>query len=118
MPKTVIDEWLDGTPEPQLSTLLAMREIILAIVPAAQEVISYNMPAFKMPKGIVAGFLPTKKGCSFYPFSGSTLQTLADELVNYSTTKAALHFAADKPLPKTLVRKLISARMLEIELKA
>ena len=117
MARTVVDEWLEGTPEPQLGTLLAMREIILDIVPDAQQVISYNMPAFKVGEGIVAGFLPTKKGCSYYPFSGSTLETLADDVAAYSTTKGALHFRADKPLPKVLVRKLIKARLFEIESK-
>ena len=111
---TVIDDYLAATKSPQRETLEQLRSIILSIVPDAQEVISYNLPAFKVGNGIVAGFAATKSGCSYYPFSGRTLETLADDVEGYKQTKGALQFAADKSLPKTLVRKLIKARLREI----
>jgi uncharacterized protein YdhG (YjbR/CyaY superfamily) len=55
----------------------------------------------------------TKKGCSYFPFSGSTLATLRADLRSYSQTKSALHFDPARPLPATLVRKLIKARIAE-----
>jgi uncharacterized protein YdhG (YjbR/CyaY superfamily) len=82
-------------------------------VPGAEEVISYRLPAFRADGEVIAGFSATAKGCSYYPFSGRTLTTLAEDLRGYSQTKGALHFAPDKPLPKTLVRKLIKARLGE-----
>jgi hypothetical protein len=48
------------------------------------------------------------------PFSGSVLGVLGDELREYTMTKSALHFPVDRPLPKTLVRKLITIRLEEI----
>jgi len=51
--------------------------------------------------------------CSYYPFSGRTLKTLAKELKGYSQTKSALHFDPKKGLPTTLVRKLLKARLAE-----
>ncbi len=63
---------------------------------------------------LVAGFATTAKGCSYFPFSGSTLRTLADELEGYDMTKGALHFDPAEPLPLALVRKLIKARKAEI----
>jgi len=72
------------------------------------------MPAFRLDGKIVAGFSATAKGCSYFPFSGSTLATLADELRDYDRTKSALHFDPAEPLPATLVRKLIKARIAEI----
>jgi len=57
------------------------------------------------------GFSATSKGCSYCPFSGATLGTLATEIEGYSSTKSALHF--DEPLPAVLVRKLLKARMAE-----
>jgi len=71
------------------------------------------MPAFRLRGGVVAGFQATKNGCSYYPFSGSTLATVARFVGAYDRTKSALHFAPDNPLPLTLVRRLIKARMSE-----
>lgn len=108
-----IDEYLAAVPPAQRAALRALRETINAIIPQAEECISYSMPAFRVGGRVVAGFQATKKGCSYYPFSGSTLQTLAKKLEAYSKTKSALHFEVEKPLPKTLVRALIQARMAE-----
>jgi uncharacterized protein YdhG (YjbR/CyaY superfamily) len=62
---------------------------------------------------VVAGFSATAKGCSYFPFSGTTLRTLADDLRKYDQTKSSLHFRPDAPLPSALVRKLIRARLGE-----
>jgi hypothetical protein len=62
---------------------------------------------------VVAGFCATAKGCSYFPFSGSTLGALAHELQAYGQTKSSLHFRPDTALPETLVRKLIKARIAE-----
>jgi uncharacterized protein YdhG (YjbR/CyaY superfamily) len=64
-----------------------------------------------------AGFLATAKGCSYFPFSGTTLSTLSSELAAYSQTKSALHFDPKRPLPVALVRKLIKARIGETEMQ-
>jgi uncharacterized protein YdhG (YjbR/CyaY superfamily) len=71
------------------------------------------MPAFRLEGRIVAGFAATAKGCSYFPFSGSTLGTLAAELEDYGGTKSSLHFDPAEPLPTTLVRKLIKTRIAE-----
>jgi len=59
--------------------------------------------------------LAPAKGCSYYPFSGSTLRALAGDLGGYDMTRGALHFRPDKPLPAALVRKLVKARIAETE---
>jgi uncharacterized protein YdhG (YjbR/CyaY superfamily) len=71
------------------------------------------MPAFRLDGRIVAGFSARANGCSYYPFSGSTLRTLARDLEGYEGTKSAVHFDPGKPLPVALVRKLIGARIAE-----
>ena len=82
-------------------------------MPSAEECISYSIPAFRLDGRIVAGFAATTKGCSYFPFSGSTLRTLAEELRDYGGTKSALHFDPKRGLPVALVRKLIAARVAE-----
>jgi uncharacterized protein YdhG (YjbR/CyaY superfamily) len=105
-----VDEYLRGIEEPKRSTLEALRHTILEIVPEAEQVISYKVPAFRVDDRIVAGFAAFKDHLSYLPFSGSVLPELARELEGYTMTKSALHFPIDRPLPKTLVKKLIAAR--------
>ena len=105
-----VDEYLRGLEEPKRSTLETLRGTILEIVPDAEQVISYKVPAFRVDGQIVAGFAAFKDHLSYLPFSGSVLPGLASELKGYTMTKSALHFPIDSPLPKTLVRKLIAAR--------
>jgi uncharacterized protein YdhG (YjbR/CyaY superfamily) len=108
-----IDDYLKGVPEDRRQALEDLRAKIRSVVPNAQECISYRMPAFRLGGAVVAGFLATAKGCSYFPFSGSTLKTLARDINRYESTKSSLHFSADKPLPITLVRKLLRTRIAE-----
>ena len=110
---TTIDGYLATVKGERRAALDRLRKTIRSIVPRAEECISYGMPAFRLDGKVVAGFLATAKGCSYMPFSGTTLGTLADELEGYSQTKSALHFDPAKGLPSTLVRKMIKARIAE-----
>ncbi len=94
-----------------------MRKTILGIVPNAREVISYGMPAFKVDGNIVAGILHAKNHVGYYPFSGSVIKLFPTELKNFSTTKSAIHVPIDKPLSKTLISKLIRARISQCPVK-
>ena len=109
-----VDEYLRGVEEPKRSTLQALRRTILEIVPDADQVISYRVPAFRVRGKTVAGFAAFKNHLSYLPFSGSVLTQLADELKGYTMTKSALHFPVDRPLPRTVVKKLIAVRLGEV----
>ena len=111
---SVVAKHYQNAPSPQRETMLEMRKRILEIVPKAEEVVSYGMPAFKVDGKIVAGLLVNKKHVGYYPFSGSILYLFPDELAKFSTTKSALHVPVDKPLTKTLLSKLIKARLAQI----
>ena len=102
-----------SAPSPHKETMLEMRLRILEIVPDATEVISYAMPAFKVDGVIVAGLLANKKHVGYYPFSGSILKLFTKELAGFSTTLSAIHVPVDKPLTKTLLKKLIKARLTQ-----
>jgi uncharacterized protein YdhG (YjbR/CyaY superfamily) len=110
-----VDQYLRGLDDPMRSTLQTLRETILEIVPDAEQVISYRVPAFRVGGKTVAGFAAFKDRLSYLPFSGSVLGPLADELDGYTMTKSALHFPVDRPLPKALVKKLIRVRRAEVE---
>jgi len=108
-----IDAYLSAVKGERRAALETLRRMIRGIVPGAEECISYGIPAFRLDGRIVAGFAATADGCSYYPFSGTTLATLARDLEGYEGTKSAVHFTADRPLPMALVRKLIRARIAE-----
>ena len=113
-----IDRYLSTLDEPKRTTLAVLRQSILEVVPEAEQCISYGMPAFKVQGKVVAGFAAFNKHLSYLPHSGSVLPALGDDLVRYETTKGSLHFAIDRPLPKRLVRKLITTRMRQLRLVA
>src|ERR1700722_12076367 len=101
-----IDDYLAGVAPGRRALLQKLRKTIRSIVPEVEECISYRLPAFRYRGTMVAGF-------SDYPFSGTTLKTLAGDIEGYSKTKSALHFDLDRPLPASLVRKLLQARIAE-----
>lgn len=109
-----VEQYLRGIDEPKRTTLQALRHTILEIVPDAEQVISYRVPAFRVRGKTVAGFAAFKDHLSYLPFSGSVLGQVADELKGYTMTKSALHFPVDRPLPKRVVKKLIAVRLGEL----
>lgn len=109
-----IDEYLAGVDAEPRRALETLRKTIRAVVPKAEECSSYGIPAFRLDGRIIGGFAATAKGCSYYPFSGTTFRTLAKELAGRERTKSALHFSPSKPLPRTLVQKLLRARLAEL----
>ncbi len=111
-----IDSYLATVDEPKRTTLEELRRSILAVIPDAEQCISYGMPAFKVRGKTVAGFAAFKNHLSYLPHSGSVLEKLGGYLASYQSTKGSLHFAIDEPLPPGLVNKLVSTRMQELGL--
>jgi uncharacterized protein YdhG (YjbR/CyaY superfamily) len=109
VPGNQIDAYLDALEEPKRSTLARLRDMIMAIVPDAEQCISYGMPAFRLRGKTVAGFAAFKNHLSYLPHSGSVIPQLGKELKGYTSTSGSLHFRVDQPLPEALVRKLLAA---------
>jgi uncharacterized protein YdhG (YjbR/CyaY superfamily) len=112
-PKT-IDEYLGTLSEDKRAALEKLRKIIRAAAPKAEECISYQLAAFRQ-NGMLVAFGATASHCAFYPMSSTTVEAHKDELKDYDTSKGTIRFQADKPLPAALVRKLVKARIAEIE---
>lgn len=113
MAKQEIDQYLGTLDEPKRATLAQLRDTIIAIVPDAEQCISYGMPAFRLRGKTIAGFAAFKSHLSYLPHSGSVIGGLAKETEGYTKTKGSLHFPVDQPLPKKLVKQLLNARMAE-----
>ena len=110
MSKREVDDYIASLDEPKRSTLESLRRTILEILPEAEQCISYGVPAFRVQGKVIAGFASFKAHLSYLPHSGSVFRELGDEVARYKTSSGALQFAVDRPLPKSLVRKLISIR--------
>jgi uncharacterized protein YdhG (YjbR/CyaY superfamily) len=108
-----IDAYLRGLEPEQQRALEKLRKTIKSIVPDAEETISYNMPAFRLDGKVIAGFIAAKDHLSYFPFSGRTVTTLKADLTEFSTTSGTIRFSVDRPLPDSLVRKLIKTRIAE-----
>ena len=63
-----IDDYLASVPEPKRASLESLRRSILAVIPEAEQCISYGMPTFKVAGKAFAGFNGYKNFMSFYPF--------------------------------------------------
>jgi uncharacterized protein YdhG (YjbR/CyaY superfamily) len=111
MSKKEVDDYLASLEEPKRSTLEVLREAILDAVPDAEQGISYGVPAFRLQGKVIAGFAAFKNHLSYLPHSGSVFPEVGDDIARYKTSSGALQFAVDEPLPKSLVRKLVTIRM-------
>jgi uncharacterized protein YdhG (YjbR/CyaY superfamily) len=109
-----IDQYLATLPPDQRAALEKLRQTIRAAAPRAEECISYQLPAFRQGKMLVA-FGATANHCSFYVMSSTTLDAFRDKLEGYDTSKGTVRFQPDEPLPAALVRKLVKARIAENE---
>jgi uncharacterized protein YdhG (YjbR/CyaY superfamily) len=109
------DGYLAALGSDQRATLEKLRQTIRAAVPQAEECISYGLAAFRLHGKPIAGLGAWAEHCAYYPMSGRVVANCADLLKGYETSKGGIRFPVDKPLPTTLVRKLLKARIAEIE---
>jgi uncharacterized protein YdhG (YjbR/CyaY superfamily) len=106
---TNIDDYIAGFPEHTGKLLLQMREIIRQAAPDADEVISYQMPAFKQ-KGILVYYAAYKNHIGFYPMANA-IEEFKSELSPYKWTKGTIQFPLDQPLPVELITRIIEFRV-------
>src|SRR5437867_4506658 len=107
-PKT-IDEYLAALSTEQRVALERLRKAIRAAAPRVEECISYQLPAFRLDGRMLVWFGAAAHHCSFYP--GAVVQAYEDELDGYEISKGTIRFQPDRPLPASLVKKLLKARI-------
>ncbi|MEZ5956519.1 MAG: DUF1801 domain-containing protein [Hyphomonadaceae bacterium] len=114
MPANGTDAYLAELSADKRATLDKIRTAIRAAAPDAEEGMSYGMPVFIQGKAI-AGYSASATHCSYFPMSGAVTAQFADELAKYAVSKGGFKFPIGKPPPATLIRKLVRARIAEIE---
>ena len=107
-----VEEYLARVPEPARGALKKVRAAIQAVVPEeATETISYGMPMFRH-EGMLLGYAAFKNHCSLFPGPGVILE-YREDLKSFQTSRGTIRFSPDNPLPATLVKKLVRARIAE-----
>ena len=111
-----IDEYHQSLPADVREVADTMRRIIREVAPRAEETISYNIPTFKLKENLVH-YAAFKEHIGFYP-TPSPMKEFSDDLSAYKTSKGGVQFPLDKPLPKTLIKKIVKHRLKEVSEKA
>lgn len=117
-PSQQIDAILAALPADQRAALQSLRETIAAAAPEAIEAISYALPAFRYKGRPLVSYGASKAHVAFYVMSPAAMDRHKDILAGYDTTKGAIRFQPDKPLPADLVRTLVQTRMAETDAAA
>ena len=110
-----VDEYLEAAPEPQRTTLRALRALLAELLPDAEQRLSYGMPAFVVDGKAIAGYAHAKRHCGYYPHSGSVLERVEPALLEgYDWSGGTLRFPVDRAPGRDLVARLVEIRLADI----
>jgi uncharacterized protein YdhG (YjbR/CyaY superfamily) len=112
-----VDAYLAKVPDDQRAVLEKIRETIRAAAPTATEGISYGFPTFKLEGRGLIWYAAWKKHCSIYPLTDGIQKAHGKDLEPFDTEKGTIRFTTEKPLPASLVRKLVKTRIAEVAAK-
>ena len=106
------DEYLAALPDDQRGALAHLRSVIESAAPEAVLAMSYGVPTFKLRRGLVS-IGAAKRHCALYVMSPAVLESFADDVAGFDTSKGTIRFTPDAPLPDELVRRIVAARIAE-----
>ncbi len=109
---TNIDEYIRIQPEDIQAKLKQLRELIKELAPESVEAISYQMPTFKLNGKNLVHFAAFKNHIGFYPFP-SGIEAFKEETKDFVTSTGTIQFPLDKPLPLSLIKKIVQFRVKE-----
>jgi uncharacterized protein YdhG (YjbR/CyaY superfamily) len=112
-----VDDYIESYPDDMRAVLKLVRRTIRKAVPEAEEVISYGIPAYKLPGGPVLWFAGWKQHYSLYPVSGPLLNEFKAELAPYKIAKGTIRFPLSQPVPAKLIGRLARFRARELRSK-
>lgn len=117
MPKTdfkSVDEYIAAQPEERRITLKQVRSIIRKALPKAEEVISYKIPAYRVPGGIALYFAGWKQHYSLYPANDRVVAAFKEDLAPYKRSKGTVRFPLSEPVPAKLIERIAKFRAKEL----
>lgn len=109
-----VGDYFNTQPDKVRNALLEIKEFILTVVPNAEELLNYNIPAYTLTKGgkreqqiMMAGY---KNHVGFYPHP-TTMEKFKNELTDFKKGKGSVQFPLNQPLPKELIMRMIKYRL-------
>ena len=109
-----VDDYFAGISQPARKQLEKLRSVIASVAPKeATQVISYGIPAFRQKK-IVVWYAAFASHCSLFP-TAAVIEKFRDDLKSYTISKGTIQFPLDKPLPSALIKRIVKARLAEIQ---
>ena len=111
---TTVDEYIATFPEDVQAILARVRSTIRKAVPDAEEMISYQIPAYKLNGAPVLYLAGWKQHLSLYPASDQLVEALKDELAPFKVEKATIRFPLSQPVPVTLIERIAKLRADEV----
>jgi len=109
-----VDQYIAAQPEAVREILGRVRGIIRRAIPKAEEVISYQIPAYKLPGGAALFFAGWKAHYSLYPATDHVVGTLKDELATYKISRGTIRFPLSEPVPAKLIERIARLRAQEV----
>jgi uncharacterized protein YdhG (YjbR/CyaY superfamily) len=108
-----VDQYLASQPKDVQAVLKRVRSTIRKALPRAKEVISYQIPAYKLPGGTALFFAGWKEHYSLYPATAPLLEAFEAELAPYKVNKATIRFELSQPVPVKLIERIAKFRAKE-----
>ena len=113
-----VDEYMAQLPDDRRAVMEQLRSTIRSAAPDAIEVISYNMPAFRLDGRFLVSYEAFKRHYSLFPWSDAMVEELGDEMKPYAVGKGTIRFPADEPIPLELVTRIVEIRNREVAQEA
>ena len=111
-----IDEYINTFPGDIQKILQEVRKTIKSAALEAKEAISYQIPTYKMNGKNLVHFAAFKNHIGFYP-GAEAIKVFKKEIASYKSSKGAIQFPLDKPMPVSLISKIVKYRVKENSLK-
>jgi uncharacterized protein YdhG (YjbR/CyaY superfamily) len=108
-----VDEYIASQPEAVQRVLKRVRSIIRKAVPGVEEVISYQIPAYKLHGGGVLWFAGWRQHYSLYPATGQLVAAFKEDLAPYEVSKGTIRFPLSEPVPVKLIERIAKFRAKE-----
>lgn len=109
-----VDEYIASQPEAVQGVLKRVRSTIRKAVPAAEEVISYRIPTYKLQGGPVLYFAGWRKHYSLYTATDHVVAAFQDDLASYEVDKGTIRFPLSQPVPAKLIERIARFRAKEV----
>jgi uncharacterized protein YdhG (YjbR/CyaY superfamily) len=110
---TTVDEYLAALPDDRRGVMAGLRRTVTAAAPAATETIAYQMPALRLDGRFLVSYAAFKRHYSLFPASAAVVESLGDEIAPYLAGQGTIRFPADRPIPTSLVTKIVEIRLQE-----